>query len=96
MNKKTIKKVFSFILIAIMLSIGITPSLAAVTHYVVEKDGVKYQYAQEDLVSSYYGDKKLYNDYLSGDLKALLEVPEEVKDADESVIAPVITNESGE
>lgn len=73
MNKKTIKKVFSFILIAIMLSISITPSFAAVTHYVVEKDGVKYQYAQEDLVSSYYGDKKLYNDYLSGDLKALLD-----------------------
>lgn len=73
MNKKTMKKVFSFILIAIMLTISITPSFAAVTHYVVEKDGVKYQYAQEDLISSYYGDKKLYNDYISGELEALLD-----------------------
>ena len=73
MNKKTMKKVFSFILTVIMLTISITPSFAAVTHYVVEKDGVKYQYAQEDLISSYYGDKKLYNDYISGDLEALLD-----------------------
>lgn len=73
MNNKNMKKVFSFILIGIMLIGGITPSFAAVTHYVVEKEGVNYQYDQGDLISSYYGNKKLYDEYLSGELKALLD-----------------------
>lgn len=73
MNKKNMKKVFSLILIAIMITVNITPAFAAITHYVVEKEGVKYQYDQKDLIESYYGDKKLYKDYLRGELKALLD-----------------------
>lgn len=73
MNKRNMKKIFSFILIVIMITGSITPTFAAVTHYVVEKEGVKYQYAQKDLIESYYGDKNLYNNYISGKLQALLD-----------------------
>lgn len=73
MNRKAIRKILSFVLTVLLITTSITPSFAGVSHYVVTKDGVKYQYAQKDLIESYYGDKKLYNDYLSGELKALLD-----------------------
>jgi hypothetical protein len=73
LNKKAMKKLLSLILTVLMVTTTVAPSFADVTHYVVTKDGIKYQYAQEDLIASYYGDKQLYNDYLSGDLEALLD-----------------------
>lgn len=73
LNKKAMRKILSFVLTVLLVMTSVTPSFAAVSHYVVAKDGVKYQYAQKDLIESYYGDKELYNDYLSGELEALLD-----------------------
>jgi len=87
------RKTISIILLVCMLILatGITPVFAKVTGYVTEKDGVKYEYNQEDLIDSIIEEGPAYQRYLTETLIAIKDNVNGYIDVDD-VINAIVAN----
>lgn len=95
LNAKKLKKIVSLSLAVGILSFSVGASAKAIG-YVTRADGVKYEYCQEDLITSIIAKSRMYDRYRSESLLAIVDDKKGYIDADDVINAIVQASIRGE